>query len=255
MSELKGPRPQLVADLSVFTAADAIQWACTAQFSGRMAFRGEGRLSLYMKHGGIVHAASSRRIEAIGQHLFSEGLVDEIDLAAAIVHSRDSQVRIGDSMIALGLIDEATLERALYDHVVNLATLPVTWTAGWVQAGAEPLEESSIVLPEAVDATFVLMEASRRADELKTLPEALSGKQGLLSRGPADLPESAPDRWRRILMKHAADLTVRKHYEQIGGSWYRFVEAVQELVAADVLRLGTASGSGEPALAQTVASS
>ncbi|MCZ6727296.1 MAG: DUF4388 domain-containing protein [Acidobacteria bacterium] len=252
MSQSKDDKPQLVAKLGSFSAADALQWAKSSQFSGRLAFRSdEARITLHCEHGGITHAASSRRVEALGRHLFSEGLIDEVDLAAAIVHSRDSQSRIGASMVELGVLEPETLRQALHDHIVNLATLPVSWKTGWIQAESRPLENSPALRPEPVDAIFVLMEASRRLDALHDLDAGLASTETVLIGGGENLPDDAPARWHQVLATHEPFSSLGAHYERVGGSYFLFIATVQQLLSANILEVGEADHENGRDLAQT----
>lgn len=252
MNQSEQDRPQLVAELGSFTAADTLEWVKSSQFSGRLIFRSErARITLHSERGRIVYAASNRRAEAFGRHLFSEGLIDEVDLAAAIVHSRDFEIPIGMSMLELGVLNPHTLREALHDHIVNLATLPLAWTTGSVEAETRPFEASPALRPEPAEATFILIEGAHRVDEFRGFDAVLADPEAILLFGSAALPNDAPARWCRAVTTYEPRSTLRAHYGRLGGSYFQFVATLQQLLAADVLRDGTADREIERDLAQT----
>lgn len=246
VGDTKNDRPKLVAELGTFSASDALQWAATSKFSGRLAFRSEQtRIALRFATGGIVYAVSSRRIEALGRHLFAEGLVDEVDLAAAIVYSRDAQSRIGAALAELGVLEPQVLREALYDHNTNLATRPVSWSEGWVQAEECDLDEVRTLQPEPVGATLVLMEAARRRDEVRRICRTLPSDATVLALGSTPLADNAPRRWRRIVGAFKPLSSLNAYYRRLGGSYFQFLEALDQMIEEKVLEV--AEANDEPA--------
>jgi len=228
--------PQLAAEISVFTPADALQWATSSELTGRLAFRSdETRIQLLFDRGGLVHASSSQRLAAFGSHLFSQGLIDEVDQAAAMVYSRDNQSRIGAAMVELGVLEASIVRNELRDHTVNLAVVPISWKKGWVSADTTPFEIDSHLAPEAVDTTFVLMEAARRIDEMKVIRETLPHDGIVTAVGSGQLPRRASAHWKRALAVHESGSSLEQHYERLGGSHYRFLETIHEMVEQAVL--------------------
>ena len=238
MKRLGTDDPELIAELAVFSAADALQWAETSRFTGRLTFRSNGsQITLDLEEGGIVFACSNRSIEGLGRHFFAEGLVDEVDLAAALVYSRDNQRRIGASMVELEILSEQQVRESLHEHNVNLTTLPVSWSSGCVTADLRPAEERDGLAPEPASAQMVLMEAARRTDELGSIRRLIPSDESVLALGTAALPEGVQRSWLRILETHRPGASVAAHYERIGGSHYRYLETLQELVKTSVLQV------------------
>ncbi|MDH3403418.1 MAG: DUF4388 domain-containing protein [Acidobacteriota bacterium] len=238
MDEIGKDGPQMVAELSAFSAADALQWAETSRLTGRLAFRSEGvRITLRIERGGLVFASSNRPLEGLGRHLFAEGLIDEVDLAAAIVYSRDAQSRIGAAMVELGVLPAETLRAALFDHNVNLGTVPIGWTTGWVSAEILPSAAGVGLDPVPAEATMIVMESARRADELESIRRVLPSDDLVLVPGKAGLPAGAHPRWRRALATHQPGASIRAHYERVGGSRFNFLAALERLVDLGALEL------------------
>ncbi len=228
----------LAADLAAFSASDALHWASTSSLTGRLRFSQEShRIDLVFEGGSLVNAASSEVIESFGRHLYSERLVDEVDLAAAVVHSRDNQALMGRSMIALGVVDPEVLEQSLHDHTVNLAQLPLEWTSGRVTADAFELGDHPRLQSDPVDVNHLMIEAARREDELNRVREYMPTDDRALGLGLFDLAANSPGRERRILEKFEPGATIHSLYEQIGGSYHHLVWTIKELLKASVLEV------------------
>jgi len=231
--------PQLVAELSVFSAADALQWASSARLTGRLAFRtDDDRITLLFETGGLIYAASRDRRAAFGRHLFSEGLVDEVDLAAAMVYSRDNQQRIGAVIVELGILEPSVVKFALQGHTLNLASIPLSWTEGWVSAERSSSEAMPDVMPEPVDPTYLLMESARRVDETRAIRQILPHDELTLDPGEIELPAEASHRLRRIMETLTPGTSLAGLFEGIGGSHFLFLDSVRELIELGCLHVG-----------------
>lgn len=238
--------PQLVAELSLFSAADALQWARTSHLTGRLSFRtDEAQITLLFEDRGLIYAESRDRRAAFGRHLFSEGLVDEVDLAAAMVYSRDNQKRIGAVILELGILGEAIVKQELRRHTLNLASVPISWTEGWVSVDRSDSEVMPIVMPEPVDPTYLLMESARRADETLAIRQLLLHDELVLRQGDIELPDKATARAHRVLETLTPDITLAGLFEQIGGSHFLFLESVYELVELEILEIAETLGLEE----------
>ncbi len=236
--------PQLVAELGVFSSADALQWARSSRLTGRLSFRhDDARITLLFERGCIIYAASRDGRVAFGRHLVSEGLVDEVDLAATMVFSRSKQMRIGAALIGLGVLDEALVRAELHEHTLNLATLPLSWTEGWVCAERTESDHRLAVMPEPVDTIFLLMEAARRIDEITAMRKLLPDDDLSLEPGDVELPAETSLRQHRTLEMLEPQDTLGRLFERIGGSHYRFLETVHGLVRTGVLTVRAPEGA------------
>ncbi len=228
----------LEADLSAFSASDALHWATTSRFTGRLRFTRDGqRIDLLLEDGTLVNASTGRVVESLGRHLYSEGLVDEVDLAAAVVYSRDKSESIGRALLDLGVLKPDTLQKALRDHTVNLAELPLEWESGRVTAQPLDLAGRPRIENDAVDLTYLMIEAARRKDELNRVREYLPGESCTLAIGNQNLGEDASGRHRRIVDRLREGVTLGALYEDIGGSYHHFLWGVRQLLKNGVLQI------------------
>lgn len=77
---------------------------------------GHRRKEAYLLQGDVIHVASSDGSELLGQSLVRRGIIasDELDLALAMLSRFDG--RLGDTLLALGLLDTVQLFQALQEQ-------------------------------------------------------------------------------------------------------------------------------------------
>lgn len=96
---------------------------------------GEGstrRKELYFTRGTLHHVASTDATELLGAYLVSRGMIgrEELDLALAVLPKYGG--RIGDTLVALGLVNAVDLFRAIRDQGRDRVAELFTWTSGSV---------------------------------------------------------------------------------------------------------------------------
>ena len=74
--------------------------------------------------------------------------VDEVDLAAATVYGRDNQKRLGAVMVELGILAKSVVKPELHEHTLNLASIPLAWSQGTIEAVKSDSEIMPVVLTD-----------------------------------------------------------------------------------------------------------
>jgi len=210
----------LLATLSCFPAPDVLQWCGANRFDGHLAFRrGAHNVKLSCKGGRIIQVSSSERWESFGRHLFSQGLVDDLDLATATNH--DPSARLGERLVELGVLTRQQVRVALVDHTLNLTCSIVQWKDGVVSAHAANLRPLSDIEPQPLDPFFVVMEAARRADELGRMRVFMPHDNVELGLSEdAELEGLSPCMLRTLDLFEPGD-TIGRLAEKVGGSsWH-----------------------------------
>lgn len=229
---------ELIADLRRFPAADALQWAANAQFDGQILFRRNKRsLTVSFTSGRIVQCESNHRLEWFAQHLFAQGLVDAMDLAAA--RQQDRKDRLGATLIGLGILDRETVRRALMDHTLDLACSVIGWPDGIAAAKASTLRQLVDPDPEPLDAMFVTLEATRRLDELERIRLAVPHDNVVLDRGDVAMSPGLGLSRVRLLEMHQPAQTAGELYDLVGGCKFAFEGNVARLVEDGCLRIAS----------------
>ncbi len=98
------------------------------------------RKELYFEEGRMVLAASTEPSELLGEYLVKAGKLDraELELALLIMHKYDGQ--LGDTLIALGLVDPVAMFQAIRAQGRERVASAFTWTRGRATfyAGVKP---------------------------------------------------------------------------------------------------------------------
>lgn len=100
----------------------------------------DARKELYFEGARLVLAASTEPSELLGEYLIKAGKLDrsELELALVVMHKYDGQ--LGDTLIALGLVDPVAVFQAIRAQGRERVTSAFTWTGGRATfyAGVKP---------------------------------------------------------------------------------------------------------------------
>jgi serine/threonine-protein kinase len=90
------------------------------------------RKEIYLAQAKVIHVASTDQSELFGEYLVRRSLIDreELDLALAVLPRYNG--RLGDTLIALNLVDAVQIFRAIRDQGRDRITDVFTWSAGTV---------------------------------------------------------------------------------------------------------------------------
>jgi hypothetical protein len=133
----------------------------------------------------VVFARQSNMPEGftLGRFLVASGVVDQSSVDRSIVPRQGASGRIGQRLLALGLVGERDLKAALKRQTEELVYEAVRWTEGrFVLYANEPLP------PEAIDAGVslaihhLLLEGMRRLDEYRRLAREVGDMRAVIDR-------------------------------------------------------------------------
>ena len=118
-------------DLSVTPATEVFGYAYRMRFSGLAVFELESRRKeVHFVQGTPVRVASSAREELLGQRLVADGTLSEGELSLALAMMPRYEGRLGDTLLALGLLTPMTLFRALSRQARERLGEVNEWAAG-----------------------------------------------------------------------------------------------------------------------------
>jgi hypothetical protein len=134
-SRLQGPGvPDYAGRLPAQTIAEALVWILDGRETGAL-FADDGaapssRTELYFDEGHLVHATSSEPSTLLGEQLVARGVLerDELELAVLVMHNYNG--RIGDTLIALGLVDPIQVFQAIRAQGRDRVSAIFGWRAG-----------------------------------------------------------------------------------------------------------------------------
>jgi len=225
---------ELIADLRHFSGADAMQWAADRRFDGRLIFRRNSRIvTLAFADGKILECDSNYRPEWFGQHLFAQGLVDSMDLAAAT--RQNGSQRVGQAMLGLGVLTTGQVRRALSVHTLDLSCSVVGWPDGIVMAECKQLRPLTELEPLPLDPLFSTLEAARRQDELERMQVIIPHDNVELGSGDEELTDDLTPAQVRTLEVHKNGLWFGELYQLLGGCKFTLVKNIHFLIGQGYL--------------------
>lgn len=142
------------------------------------------RIEIFFQGPNVVFARQSNMPEGfmLGRFLVASGVVDESSVDRSM-QLRGASTRIGQKLLALGLVGERDLKAALRRQTEELVYEAVRWTEGrFVLYANEPLP------PEAVDAQVclpihhLLLEGMRRLDEYRRIAREVGDMRSVIDR-------------------------------------------------------------------------
>jgi serine/threonine-protein kinase len=168
------------------------------------------RKEMYLDNGKLHHVASSERNELLGEYLVRRGSLSRADLEKALSALGQYGGRLGDTLVALGLVDAIDVFRAIRDQGRDRVAALCTWKEGLASfyRGTAP---AHVEFPLELDLSSAIMAGvilKNEGDPKRTLPSettrvvpgarhAFTNEPKELGRAPASLisvARMAPER-------------------------------------------------------------
>lgn len=225
--------------LSAFPPANILQWASHERRTGVLVVRRSStEKRVFFREGRVVGCLSSDPSEHYGQYLLLHGYLEEGAFVRALRHCKSEGVRLGSSLVELGLLDEQEVRESLYGQLVDAVCDLFLWPRGvfFFRAEAPPRE---LIAPRPVDTMRLVMEGTRWVDELARIRRVFIHDYVVLRRGPRWPGSELRPLEARICAAVDGDRGLREVHGAARGSWYRFLEAAYGLCLAEVLDIAT----------------
>jgi hypothetical protein len=237
--------------LASFPIGDILQWAQNDRRSGALVIRRSGaEKRIFLREGDVVACFSDDPAEFFGQHLLVNGLLDESGLIGALKHCQRTGQKLGDALQTMGLLPTDKVQEALRQHVENQVCDIFLWRSGIFYFAAESLA-SELELRAPIPAVALAMEGSRWSDEAQRVRRIFVHDNVVLQRGRKAPQGLLTPLERRIYRAVGGKLTLAELYNEVRGSYYRFLQAAYRLAvieALDIESVGDHSDSGSTEL-------
>jgi hypothetical protein len=149
----------------------------------------EGRKDIYVHEGRVTHVSSTESSDRLGESLVQADVLSRQELRTALRHMVRTQSQLGESLVALKLVDPVVVYQALCsqgrDRIVSLCT----WTSGTARffSGVSrpdvsfPLDvDLHLCLVQAVDAAqLAVPDGQRRIVPLDSCPQPRTAPSSL----------------------------------------------------------------------------
>jgi hypothetical protein len=239
----------LTGTLDDFTLPDVFRLMSFAKKTGRLdVVRSAGAGKVFFRDGEVYFAESSLSKEPLGQKLVRARALTDGQLMKALDQHAASGERLGTVLIQSGLVTEEQLLAALHQQIEDSIFDLLRWELG--EFAWEPGDHRDVEVPISVSVENLIMEASRRLDELEVIKRKIPSGTAVLGMA-ATPPEGAveinitPDEW-RILVLVDGSRSVNDIAQMVGLDEFGAMRVLYGLVSAGLIEL-ISEGSDAPA--------
>ncbi|MCE9673483.1 response regulator [Myxococcus stipitatus] len=133
---------------------------------------------VYFESGRIVYAASNLAQERFGRFCVRRGVLPEQRLVEVAAYAKEQNLRTGEAMLKLGVLDEARRKQLLEDQVRELLWTTFAWTEG--QYGFSPMRPQRADLVKlSVFPGDLVLEGVERTETLVALRQRVAASRRL----------------------------------------------------------------------------
>ena len=230
----------LKGTLDDFTLPDIFRLMSLSKKTGSLAVeRSAGQGRVWFRDGEVYYAESSLSKEPLGQKLVKAKALTEGQLRKALDQHAGSGKRLGEVLLESGMVDEDQIMMVIRQQIEDAAFDLLRWELGeflW-----EPSVEATPEVTIYVTVENLIMEASRRLDELEVIQRKIPSPETVLAMA-ATPPEGAveinitPEEW-RILVLVNGTRTVREIGEMVGLDEFGAMRTLYGLVSAGLIEV------------------
>lgn len=219
---------ELSGRLASFPIGELLMWAKNERRSGALVLRRTSREKrIYFADGQVGACHTNQPAEYYGQHLLLSGVITEEVLRDCIQRCRSEGKRLGDVLVEAELLDSAEVERTLRSHVLDIVLDIFLWEHGIFFFEHDP-PSAEDVLAEPVDPLELVFEGTQWKEGFAKIRETFPHDQVILARG-LDLRGGFTPRHQQIYDQAERGHSLDTIYENVAGSYYRFLQAASDL--------------------------
>jgi hypothetical protein len=187
-----------------FSMPDIFRLLSFTKKTGKLlVWRSAGDGKVFFRDGEVYFAQSSLKKEPLGQKLIRSGSLTEGQLRKALDINASTGQRVGEILLDQSAITEDQLIAAVKGQIEDACFDLLRWELG--EFDFESHERFTVEIPISVSVENLIMEASRRLDELDMIHRKIPSPEVVLSVAPTP-PEGAreiniaPDEWRLLVL-------------------------------------------------------
>lgn len=159
----------IAGNLNTMQVAELLQWLSQSTKTGTLVINnGEVEKRVYFRGGRIFSSSSTDPKEHLGHFLVSHGLITEDELSKAIEMQEANRMLLGKILVTIGAVTEPDLQRLLRLKAEESIYDIFSWQEAEFRFLDSELPTSNLI-PIDLDATAILLEGARRADEWKRI--------------------------------------------------------------------------------------
>lgn len=199
--------------------------------------RGEDSAHVIIMEGSIVYAMSSRREARLGNLLIDQGAITLEQLQECLDIGKEKKMALGKVAVEKGYISIEDLKEFIRKQVEEIIYALFFWDSGEFEYRDARLDLSGLVATR-LDITRVMLEASRRIDEMSVLEKQIPSDQlvfGMTPHAKEEAAKSLADKEKEILALINGERTVNQVLNKSGRDKYVVYKALHSLISSAVI--------------------
>lgn len=190
----------LTGNLKTFLLASILQLLHNDRKTGTLHLtNGDEEVKVIFKEGTIVYAMSSQKGARLGNYLVSKGVLSMELLEECLAEGKQKKLALGKVVVDRGIITGDVLTGFIHRQVEEIIYGLFLWDSGEFTYRDAQLNLSGLVVTQ-LDLTTMMLEASRRIDEMSVLRKQIPNTSVIFrlaskTRSPGDL-ELSSEEWR-----------------------------------------------------------
>jgi hypothetical protein len=166
----------LKGNLETFFLSSILQLLHDERKTGALQVRhGDDEVRVIVKNGNVVYAMSTNKEARLGNLLRSKGVISLEQLETCLEDGRKKKQALGRVLVERGYIDLDLLQRFIRKQVEEIVYNIFFWETGDFVYRDAHLDLSGLVITQ-LDITRILLEASRRIDEMSILRKLIPNR-------------------------------------------------------------------------------
>ena len=141
---------------------------------------GSDIIQVYLRDGTIINAFGSSRVERLTNYLRSEGIITEEQLEKSLKISAHTEKKIGMVLVEQGYISPELLESLLHRQIEETLFSMFLWEQGEFEYRDQEFDLSDQIIT-SFDTMQVVLEASRRVDEISEIKKRVPAEDDVLT--------------------------------------------------------------------------
>jgi hypothetical protein len=240
----------IAGNLNTMQVAELLQWLSHSAKTGTLVINnGEIEKRIFFRTGRIFSSASTDPKEHLGHFLVSYGFITEEELSKAIEMQESNQMLLGKILVTIGAVSEPDLQRLLRLKAEESIYDVFSWDEAEFRFLDGDLPVSNLI-PIDLDATAIILEGARRADEWKRIRSVIPSAQ-VIAVAVADLTDPGIDPGAfQILSLINDDRTIEEICLQTHSSEYRVCKVLFEQIRRGRVKIVKPRGT-QPAVRST----
>lgn len=156
----------LAGDLNTFYISNILQLLSEENKTGILQISdGKRRIEIVLEEGFIIYALGAKLEYRLGAILTAENLITTEQLEEALTEGKNKNLALGNILVQKGFISNTILEEHLQKQVEEIIYDVFLWESGEFEYEDTAINLERVIVTK-LDVTRVLLEASRRIDEM-----------------------------------------------------------------------------------------